>query len=122
MLIAVAIIAAGVGWLRYESQRGWTEAKLRRLVETEFNPDWTRASFESWARGHDFDAGWADDLYWYPGPNKNQVGEVRCAGLHASKGANLGLFRRPGSLTKQFYYDKQGKFITYRIIPGPYGD
>jgi hypothetical protein len=104
MLIAVAVIAAALGWLRYQSQRGWTEAKLERLLEKEFDPTWDKEHVLLWAANHGFHGGedlHANTLNRYTGPANRKIGRILFISLFPDDDSNPGLFQT-GSIDVYF--------------------
>jgi hypothetical protein len=119
MLIAIAVIAAAFGWLRYQSQRGWTQAKLERLIEKEFDPTWDKEHLLLWAADYGFHGGEGLNGYehrYYDGPENRQIGQILFISVLPEDEANLGLFQK-GSITAYFYYDTDGKYLSRSFVP-----
>jgi hypothetical protein len=49
--LALSLVAIGC-WLWGESQRGWTTAKLERLIRSELQPGCDRVDVEAWLDRH----------------------------------------------------------------------
>jgi hypothetical protein len=109
MLIAVAMIAAVVGWLRYESQRGWTVAKVERLVKAEVNPDWNPEQFEEWVQRKGF------GLFKECVSDSSKQLTTTGFRIGADQGANLGLFRGRGAIYVDFNLARRGRCEEFTV-------
>jgi hypothetical protein len=105
VLITVAIIAAVVGYLRYKSQGGWTEARLHQLIEKEYNPKWTWAEFSEWAAKHNFESGKVDDA----------KGATWNIAVFEEDGANAGLLQGEVAFVMSFVRDVDRKHLGHHI-------
>jgi hypothetical protein len=116
MLIAVAIIAAGLGWLRYESQRGWTAAKLHRLLKAEVDPKWNSKQVEQWVIGKGFSPNYRTVPINAP---KDDGIKLNGFMIDSEHGANIGLFRGPGNIQVIFRNDKAGRYYDFSMYAVP---
>jgi hypothetical protein len=121
LLIAVAIIAAVVGWVRYESQRGLTVEKFVDLIEREVDPNSDSGTFDRWVYEHGFYGPREEgrnirNYNDYPWPNSHNEISVVAFAVGEDREANLGWFQKFDTIWACFFYDRNRKFIRYSIF------
>lgn len=105
LLVFVAIVAVAMGMVYYRFQGGWTVGRLERLIEREFNPNWSKEHFEAWKTKHNLRCAIADPKVSAP---------TRVMAVDTYNGANLG-FGEKGAIIVWFNYDEHGKYDGYYI-------
>jgi hypothetical protein len=105
MLIAVAMIAAAVGWLSYEWRRQWTVERIERLIKDEYNPSWVWPQFEAWVKSHGI----------RPVRHGRDEYEDRKIWISQRQGATFPWFSGRGSIWVSFNRDQNGRYPTYTI-------
>lgn len=118
MLIAVAVIAAVLGWLRYEAQRGWTVSKLERLIEKEFKREWDKEQLMLWAHKYAFHGGEGFEyhLQFYNGPHGRKIDKILGISVYADDGSNRGIFAGRGPISAYFFYDQDGDYLSHSVV------
>jgi hypothetical protein len=118
MLIAVAIIAAGVGWLRYEARRGWTVSKLEWLIKNEFKREWDKEQLMLWAQKYGFHGGegFGYHLQYYNGPQGRKIDKILAVSVYAEDDSNRGLLAGIGPVSAYFYYDQDGNYLSHSVV------
>jgi hypothetical protein len=112
MLITVAMVAAVVGWLRYESQRGWTVDKVERLVKAEVDPNWNLKQFQEWVASKQF--GYCPESHFH---RRDFLVPRKTHGFVIAdmQGSSLGLFRKAGWIEVGFNNSLIGSGYQYEV-------
>lgn len=129
VLVAVlAVFSSCVAWYWKATRRGWTEARLERLIRAEVAPNSDRADVEAW-----FDRHGIGHAY-FTAPIEDRRGTLttpEIAGLDPSKlsgavrgdilspEANVSLFSS-GEICIYFFLDKNGRLAGYLVDPFAY--
>lgn len=121
LLTLFLFIAAIAAFLAYWLNRGWTVAKVERLIQAEFNPDWQAADVKDWIESHGFDADQARDI-----AGTKPYGSIRAPSLPdepqfvvrgyigPEHGSNIGPFHR-GGIFMFFFFDSVGRFVKREV-------
>jgi hypothetical protein len=128
-LVVLAVLAV-TAWVWWDSQRGWTVAKLERLIAAEVPPHGDRQQVEAWFNRHGIEHWYIPDKSKpWPGPGSSIT--LRLAGLRdedvsalvAGKiegpEANVG-FLQSGRIWVYFFLDKQGRVVGHLVRPFVY--
>jgi hypothetical protein len=111
------------GWMWWSSQRGWTVAKLERLIQLEVPRECDRATVEAWFDRHGIRQSWFEDT---TGDMRGQQTMPQLAGLRSSdlsgmvRGDIVGPAANvdwvfPGRISIYFFFDKQGRRVGHLV-------
>lgn len=121
-VLSVALLACCVGVWFY-SQRGWTVAKLERLIQTELPLDCDRKTAEAWFKRHGI---WHDSFAYAPRDMRGHSTMQQLAGLQSkyiehtvrgeidSPAANVGLIDS-GRISLYFFFDENDRLLGHYI-------
>jgi hypothetical protein len=124
-LVLLAVLAVGT-WIWLDWQRGWTVAKLERLIEAEVPPSCDRQQVEEWfeRRGiqywHFPDKGKslprAPSIYMLlaAGVRPKDVGGWMAGKIEGAQ-ANVGFLRDDGRIDVYFFFDKEGRLLGHWV-------
>jgi hypothetical protein len=128
LTFALLALVGGGGWLWWSSQRGWTVAKLERLIQAELPQGCDRAAAEAWFDRHGIRYGWFEDT---TGDMRGHQTMPQLAGLQSNElsgmmrgdiagpEANVSLIV-PGRISVYFFFDKQGRRVGHLVDPFEY--
>jgi len=127
ILLLVTLVSCG-GWLWWCSQRGWTVAKLERLIEAEVPPDCGRKTVEAWFDQHGIRYTWFEDttgamrghqtMPQLAGLRSEDLSGMLCGEISGPE-ANVDLIF-PGRISVYFFFDKQGRRVGHLVDPFVY--
>jgi hypothetical protein len=127
VLFLLALISCG-GWLWWSSQRGWTVAKLERLIQAEVPQGCDRTTVEAWFNHHGICYDWFEDT---TGDMRGRSTMPQLVGLRSENlsgmlrgviegpEANVDLIA-PGKISVYFFFDKQGRRVGHLVAPFAY--
>jgi hypothetical protein len=126
-LVVLAVLALAT-WVGLDSQRGWTVAKLERLIEAEVTPHCDRQQVEAWFDRHGIPHKYSVDttgsrygdqtMPMLAGLRDEDLGGMVGGGIEGPQ-ANLG-FLRNGRISVYFFLDKQGRVVGHLVHPFVY--
>jgi hypothetical protein len=122
VLVLLLVALAGVLW---QSQRGWTDSKIKRLLPSELSPGCDRRQVEGWFQRHGiaYRQTWGDTVGGETIPdraglNAHQVA-VLIRGTLEGDPANVSLISS-GRIDIYLFLDQEGKYTGSWVEPVPY--